>query len=246
MTIGNAPPHTPRRNFYGRRSGKTLKPRQRQDLSDLLPRVRLSGVNRQENPRRVPLDLSRFEGRPLWLEIGFGGGEHLVAQARANPQTAFIGCEPFVNGVAMFLGKLRQEGLNNVWVHPAPVLELLEVLPPASVRKVFLLYPDPWPKTRHHRRRFVTAGHLLPLARTMAKDAELRIATDIPDYVRQTLEEVPRAGFSWQAEGAQDWRKPWLDWTRTRYEAKALREGREPYYLTFTRTPQTPPRGEIG
>ncbi|MEL6914067.1 MAG: tRNA (guanine(46)-N(7))-methyltransferase TrmB [Pseudomonadota bacterium] len=225
----------PWRNFYGRTKGKTLKPAQERDLAALLPRVTLPGVAWSENPARAPLDLARFGGRPLWLEVGFGGGEHLAAQAAAHPEVAFIGCEPFVNGVAMLLGKIRRAGLDNIWVHPGDARDLFDVLPAASLAKAFLLYPDPWPKARHHRRRFVTQEHLAPLARALAPGAAFRVATDIPDYVRQTLEEVPRAGFTWQADRAAHWRAPWPDWHRTRYEAKAVREGRVPHYLTFAR-----------
>jgi len=228
-------PNAPWRNFYGRVKGKTLKPAQRRDLDALLPRVALPGVGWEENPARAALDMKRFAGRDIWLEIGFGGGEHLVSQAQAYPDVAFIGCEPFLNGVAMLLGKMRRAGVANIWVHPGDARDLFDVLPTGSISKAFLLYPDPWPKARHHRRRFVTPEHLLPLARVLAPGADLRVATDIPDYVRQSLEEVPRAGFYWRAGCAADWRRPWPDWHATRYEAKALREGRVPHYLTFER-----------
>ncbi|MEM9436757.1 MAG: tRNA (guanine(46)-N(7))-methyltransferase TrmB [Pseudomonadota bacterium] len=229
------PDAAPWRNFYGRIRGKTLKPAQERDLAELLPKVALPGVSWEDNPAREPLDLALFERRELWLEVGFGGGEHLAAQALAHPDKVFIGCEPFVNGVAMLLGKLRREGISNVWVHPGDARDLFDVLPSDSVSRAFLLYPDPWPKARHHRRRFVTAEHLVPLARVVRSGAHFHVATDIPDYVRQTLEEVPKAGFDWLAERASDWRAPWEDWHRTRYEAKALREGRVPHYLTFER-----------
>ncbi|MEM9852973.1 MAG: tRNA (guanine(46)-N(7))-methyltransferase TrmB [Pseudomonadota bacterium] len=230
-------PEAPWRNFYGRTKGKTLKPAQERDLAELLPRFKLKGVSWAENPRRDTLDLARFGGRPIWLEIGFGGGEHLAAMAEAHPDIAFIGCEPFLNGVATLLGKIRRQGLSNIAVHPGDARDLFDVLPARCIAKAFLLYPDPWPKARHHRRRFVTPDHLAPLSRIMAQGAELRIATDIPDYVRQALEEVPKAGFSWAATRAADWREAWPDWHRTRYEAKALREGRIPHYLTFHRDP---------
>ena len=137
----------------------------------------------------------------------------------------------------MLLGKLRRETISNVWVHPGDARDLFDVLPAEAVARAFLLYPDPWPKTRHHRRRFVTREHLVPLFSCLAPGAIFRLATDIPDYVRQALEEVPAAGFTWNAEQPDDWRKPWEDWHRTRYEAKALREERAPHYLTFTRNP---------
>mgnify|MGYP001827773448 CR=1 FL=1 len=227
----------PWRNFYGRRHGKTLRPSQQAYLEEDLARLSPGDVDWDANPGRVPLDLKGlFGNRPLWLEIGFGGGEHLVHQASQNPDVGLIGCEPFINGVAMLLGKIRAAGVTNLRVHPGDARDLFDVLPDASVAKAFLLYPDPWPKKKHHRRRFVTPQHLEPLARVMAPGAELRVATDIPDYVRETLEQVPRHGFRWTAEVPADWREPWDDWLSTRYEQKALREGRTPHYLTFLRS----------
>lgn len=231
-----APTGAPWRNFYGRTHGKALRPAQRRYLEEDLPRLSPGPVTWEENPARTPLDLDAlFGGRPVWLEIGFGAGEHLVHQARLNPDVGLIGAEPFVNGVAALLGKLRRTPLDNVRVHPGDARDLMDVLPAGSIARAFLLYPDPWPKKRHHRRRFVTPEHLGPLHRVLAPGAEFRVATDIPDYVRQTLEEVPRAGFEWTATRAADWRAPWGDWLRTRYEAKAVREGRVPHYLTFRR-----------
>ena len=226
-----APTERPHRNFYGRRRGKHLKDSARRRVEDQLGRVRLAGVDWDENPERAPLDLPR--NRPVWLEVGFGGGEHLAHQARANPDALILGAEPYLDGVAKLLALL--EGADNVRIHPGDARDLMDVLPEGSVAKAFLLYPDPWPKARHHRRRFVTAEHLGPLHRAMVPGAELRVATDIGDYVRQTLVEVPRAGFEWQAQGPEDWRTPWPDWVRTRYEAKAVREGRPRHYLTFRR-----------
>ncbi|HDR28534.1 tRNA (guanine(46)-N(7))-methyltransferase TrmB [Rhodovulum sp.] len=224
------------RNFYGRRHGKTLRERHRNYLDSDLAALSPGPVGWDVNPERHPLDLaSLFGGREVWLEIGFGGGEHMVHQAGRNPGVGIIGCEPYINGVAMLLGKIRAAGVENVAVHPGDVRDLFDVLPGASIARAFLLYPDPWPKKRHHRRRFVTPDFLEPLARVMRPGAELRVATDIPDYVRQTLIEVPKAGFDWLAEGPGDWRQPWGDWLSTRYEQKALREGRVPQYLTFRR-----------
>lgn len=226
-----SPTGAPWRNLYGRRRGKSLRDRQRRDLealADLSP----GPVGWEANPERRPLDLvALFGDRPVWLEIGFGAGEHLVHQAATHPEVGFIGAEPFVNGVAALMGKIRLAGLGNIRVHPGDARDLLDVMPEASLARAFLLYPDPWPKARHHRRRFVTPEHLEPLARTMAPGAELRLATDIPDYVRQALEEVPRAGLALVADTAE----PWSDWLPTRYEQKALREGRAPRYLTFER-----------
>jgi tRNA (guanine-N7-)-methyltransferase len=221
------------RNFYGRIHGKTLRARQKTYLVEDLGVLRPRGITRADNPGRDPIDPAAIFGdaRPVWLEIGFGGGEHLVHMAARYPEVGIIGAEPFINGVAMLLGKVRAAGVTNLAVHPGDVRDLMEVLPDGSVAKAFLNYPDPWPKRRHHRRRFVTPEHLLPLARVMRRGAEFRVATDIPDYARQARVEVPGAGFAPVADGAE----PWGDWLSTRYEVKALREGRVPQYLTFAR-----------
>ena len=228
-----APPVPERRNFYGRIRGKTMRASQRIYLAEDLGTLRPKGVTWEENPERRPIDPSTIfaDDRPVWLEVGFGGGEHLVHMAARHPGVGIIGCEPFMNGVAMLLGKIRAAGVTNIAVHPGDVRDLFDVLSDRSIARVFLNYPDPWPKARHHRRRFVTQDHLLPLARVMLPGAELRVATDIPDYVRQTREEVPAAGFA----AVHDSDAPWDDWLSTRYEQKALREGRVPHYLTYRR-----------
>ncbi|ABG33372.1 tRNA (guanosine(46)-N7)-methyltransferase TrmB [Roseobacter denitrificans] len=226
----------PHRNFYGRLKGKSLKAAQKRYLDEDLAALSPGAVGWEENPDRRPLDLpGLFEGKPVWLEIGFGGGEHLVHQAAQNPDIGIIGAEPYINGVAMLLGKIRRAGVENLAVHAGDARDLMDVLPAASIDRAFLLYPDPWPKARHHRRRFVTAEHLDPLARALKPGSVFRVATDIEDYVRQTLQEVPKHGFKWLANAPQDWRRPWPDWISTRYEQKALREGRTPHYLTFVR-----------
>ena len=226
-------PTPPHRNFYGRRHGKTLRQSQKGYLADDLGTLRPRGITLDENPARTPIDPASFFGdeRPVWLEVGFGGGEHMVAMAARYPEIGIIGCEPFINGVAMLLGKIRSAGVTNVSVHPGDARDLMDVLPDASVARAFLNYPDPWPKARHHRRRFVTPEHLVPLYRVMAPGAEFRVATDIPDYMRQTLEEVQKAGFTLVSDGPG----AWDDWHSTRYEQKALREGRVPHYATFRR-----------
>ena len=230
-----SPSGAPWRNFYGRIRGKSLRDSQKSYLRDL-EEIGLQGVDWDENPDRAALDLNALFGeRPVWLEVGFGGGEHMVHQAVSNPQVGIIGAEPYINGVAMLLGKIRKAGASSIRVHPGDARDLMDVLPAGSIDKAFLLYPDPRPKKKHHRRRFVTAEHLDPLRERLKPGAEFRIATDIPDYVRQALEEVPKAGFEWLAERAEDWRMPWHDWISTRYEQKALREGRVPHYLTFRR-----------
>lgn len=230
------PSGAPWRNFYGRFRGKTIRPSQNDYLENDLGPLSPGAISWEENPDRNPLDLGAvFGGKDVWLEIGFGGGEHLVHMAQTYPDIGLIGCEPFINGVAMLLGKIRKADVDNLRVHPGDARDLFDVLPDHSLSKVFLNYPDPWPKKRHHRRRFVTPEHLAPLHRVMKPGAELRVATDITDYVRQTLEQVPPQGFEWLAQGPSDWRNPWDDWISTRYEQKALREGRTPHYLTFRR-----------
>jgi len=227
-------PNPPRRNFYGRRNGKTLRHSQKGYLSEDLGDLRPRNVTFEENPERTTIDPKAIFGddRPIWLEVGFGGGEHMVHMAKTYPDIGVIGCEPYINGVAMLLGKIRAAGVENVSVHPGDARDLMDVLPDACIDRAFLMYPDPWPKLRHHRRRFVTPEHMQPLARVMRQGAIFRVASDIPDYIRQTREEVPPAGF----EMIADTDKAWDDWISTRYEQKALREGRPPHYVTFRRT----------
>ncbi|MEM7527627.1 MAG: tRNA (guanosine(46)-N7)-methyltransferase TrmB [Pseudomonadota bacterium] len=228
----------PWRNFYGRRHGKKLRDGQKRLLDTRLAALAPPGVGWEENPDRAPLDpAALFPGaRALWLEIGFGGGEHMIAQAAANPDIGIIGCEPFVNGVAMLLSAIERAGVGNLRVHAGDARDLMDVLPEASVDRAFLLYPDPWPKKRHWKRRFINPDQLDQLARVLRPGAHFRVATDIEDYVRHTLEQMQRdPHFTWCAEGPTDWRTPWPDWPGTRYEAKALREGRRPHYLTFQR-----------
>ena len=159
----------PWRNFYGRFKGKTLRPGQEEALESDLAQLSLGPVSWTENPNRTALDLAQiFNASEIWLEIGFGGGEHLVHQAVQNSETGLIGCEPYLNGVAMLLQKIRRAEAQNIRIYPGDARHLFDVLPPASISKAFLLYPDPWPKRRHHRRRFVTPEHLAPLARVLA------------------------------------------------------------------------------
>jgi len=228
----------PRRNLYGRRRSHALRPGMKALMEDLLPAVAVPGVDPEANPARRPLDLqAMFPGaREIWLEVGFGGGEHLIAEAKAHPEVGLIGCEHYVDGVAKLLAALEREGLENVRVHPHDARDLLDVTPEGALGRVYLLYPDPWPKLRHHKRRFMGPENLDLLARAMRPGAELRVATDIPDYARHALEAVHlHPAFEWTAESAADWRQPWAGWPGTRYEAKALREGRTPHYLIFRR-----------
>jgi tRNA (guanine-N7-)-methyltransferase len=235
MTESDGAPPAPWRNLYGRRHGKKLKPNQRRLLDELLPALRVPHVSPTADGERRPLELAGLFGddRPVWLEVGFGGGEHLVAQAKAEPGIGLIGCEPFVNGVAMALRHIEEAGVSNVRLHPGDARYLLELLPPRSLSRVFLLYPDPWPKARHHRRRFMNLENLALLAPAMRPGAELRVATDIADYADHAREAGAAApGFR---ETTRDPLRPWPGWPGTRYEAKALRAGRVPQYLTFVR-----------
>ncbi len=186
---------------------------------------------------RVDLDrLYPFPVREFWLEIGFGGGEHLLAQASANPDVGMIGCEPFINGVAGLLAQADARGIRNIRVHPDDARDLLDVLPDGALDRVFILFPDPWPKTRHHRRRIVTMETLDALARVMKRGAELRLATDHTDYGHWMLAHIQRhSAFAWMAESADDWTTRTGDWPPTRYEAKALKQGEECLYLRIRR-----------
>lgn len=226
-----------RRHFHGRRHGKALKPAQRRYLDEDLPRLAIPAADPRANPGRAGVVARALFGdaRPLWLEIGFGAGEHMVALAAANPGAGILGAEPFVNGVAMALGRIRRAGVTNIRIHPGDARDLLDVLPDACIARTFLLYPDPWPKRRHRDRRFLTPAHLGPLARAMAPGAELRLASDVADYIAQAVAAVPASGFRLLTPPA-DRTTPWPDWTATRYEAKALAQGRRPAYLTFRRS----------
>jgi tRNA (guanine-N7-)-methyltransferase len=234
MTEDRHPSGAPWRNFYGRFRGKTIRASQKDYLENDLDALSPGPISWDVNPDRVRIDPAGiFDGKDIWLEIGFGGGEHLVAMSERYPEIGLIGCEPFINGVAMLLGKIRKANVENLKVHPGDVRDLFDVMPDAAISKAFLNYPDPWPKSRHHRRRFVTAEHLDPLFRVLKPGAEFRVATDIPDYVRQTLEEVPKTGFVLETAMPNGMSVAWDDWVSTRYEQKALREGRDPHYLTF-------------
>jgi len=181
-------------------------------------------------------DLFPFRPAEIWLEIGFGGGEHLIAQALAHPEIGFVGAEPFVNGVAKALAAIEREGLENIRLRAGDAASLIEKLPSGSLSRLFILYPDPWPKRRHNKRRFISAANLRQFARILRPGGEVRFATDIDDYAGWTLRRfLDDPDFRWPAEKADDWILPWSDWRETRYEAKAKRGGRRPVYLTFVR-----------
>jgi len=218
--------------FFGRRKGKTLRAHQAGLMDTLLPKVQIDLSAPLSDPSAL------FPGHPadLRLEIGFGGGEHLAADAAAHPQRGYFGCEPFINGVAKLMALIDAQDLRNIRVHPGDAGDLIDALPAASLSGVCILYPDPWPKRRHKERRFVSDRMLARLARVMRSGAALRFASDIDDYVGWTLARILRSpDFIWPANGEADWLTPYPDWPGTRYEAKALREGRTPVYLTFIR-----------
>ncbi|MBL8566957.1 MAG: tRNA (guanosine(46)-N7)-methyltransferase TrmB [Hyphomicrobiaceae bacterium] len=227
---------------FGRRRGRKATERQRMLLETLLPEVAV-GAPTFSNDAQGAID--RLFGEPVretWLEIGFGGGEHLVWQARANSDVGLIGAEPFEDGVVKVLSEIdadRQTGdrkLANVRLLADDVRPLLRALPQASLDRVFILFPDPWPKRRHAKRRLVQPPLVELLARVMKPGAELRVGTDIGDYARTALLALTSSpDFVWQAAGPQDWRVRPSDWPGTRYEAKAIREGRCCYFLRFTR-----------
>ncbi len=218
--------------FFGRRKGKALRAGQAKLIDTLLPQLAV------DLSRPAPQDLSALfpSAERIRLEIGFGGAEHLIAQAKADPACGFIGVEPFLNGMAKALVAIEANGLSNIRLHHGDATQLLAWLPAACLDRVDLLYPDPWPKKRHWKRRFVQDESVAVIARVVKPGGLFRFASDIPDYVAWTLVRLLRSkDFAWTAEVASDWRKPWPDFLRTRYEAKALREGRTPCYLTFRR-----------
>jgi len=172
--------------------------------------------------------------KPIWFEIGYGGGEHLAHQAALHPEANFIGCETYVDGIASMLSHINEAKLNNIRLFTEDARLLMERLPDASLSRVFILYPDPWPKTRHHKRRIVSKEFLDDLARLMMNRAQLRLATDYADYATWMIERLlPHPAFEWTAKTCDDWLNPWTDWISTRYEQKAL--AGKPTYLTFIR-----------
>lgn len=219
------------RAFFGRRKGHALKPRQAALFDTLLPRLAL------DQTKAAPADLRTLFPVPVddvRLEIGFGGAEHLIAQAIANPRTGYIGSDAFINGVAKALAAIDAHKLDNICIHFGDASELIDWLPERALSRIDLLYPDPWPKRRHWKRRFVQDDSLKRLARIVMPGGEFRFATDIESYAEHVLLRILRSrDFTWTAEVADDWRKPWQGFVRTRYEAKAIREGRTPAYFIF-------------
>lgn len=227
------PDLNPPRAFFGRRKGHKLRPHQARLLETALPQLALD----LSGPAPASLgDLFPVAVDEIDLEIGFGGGEFLIEQAQRLPRTGFIGVEPFVNGMAKALAGIERHGLRNVRLHFDDAAVLLAWLPDASLTRIDLIHPDPWPKRRHWKRRFVQDAAIAQLGRILRRGGEFRFVTDIADYASWTLQRFIRSGlFEWTAECADDWRKPWPDFGGTRYHAKAAREDRACCFLVFRR-----------
>ncbi|MBO6548724.1 MAG: tRNA (guanosine(46)-N7)-methyltransferase TrmB [Rhizobiales bacterium] len=217
--------------IFGRQKCKKLSARQQNLVETLLPKLKIN----PETPFEAD-SLSQCD-KELWLEIGFGGGEHLSATAKVNPDIQFIGCEPFLNGIAKLLVAIEGENLENIRIFDHDARKIINWLPAQSLSRIYLLYPDPWPKKRHRKRRFVTAETLKMLARVLKPGADFIIASDIGDYIRTSLSAIEQSkDFVWSPQSRKDWRTPPEGWPSTRYEQKALREGRYPTYLKVKRT----------
>src|SRR6202045_2655106 len=219
------------RAFFGRRKGHPLRPRHARLIETLFPRLAID----LSNP--APAELSALFPLPvddIQLEIGFGGGEYLIAQAQERQRTGFIGVEPFVNGMAKALAAIESGKLQNVRLHFDDAVNLMAWLPQSALERIDLIHPDPWPKRRHWKRRFVQDAMVSRLARILAPGGEFRFVTDIADYAAWTLQGLLRsADFEWTAQRADDWRKPWPGFIHTRYHAKAAREERASFFLVF-------------
>ncbi len=221
--------------LFGRKKGHALSARQQSLIETLLPVLSLSLPGDDSLPLE-PASLFADAVKEVWFEVGFGKGEHLAEQARRHPEIGFIGCEPFINGTASLLSLIDEKGLGNIRIHSDDAWDVLARLPEASLGRFFLLHPDPWPKNRHAKRRFVNRETLGRLACLLMDEAELRIGTDHPVYCRWIMQEMNHCpDFDWIAETAADWRSPPSDWPTTRYGKKAKAEGRATAYLSFRR-----------
>ncbi len=219
--------------FFGRRKGHKLRAHQADLIARLLPRLALDIAT---PPPASLATLFDPPARAIRLEIGFGGGEHLVAESQAFPDHGFIGCEPYVNGMAKILARIEAGGIGNIRLFAGDAAELLNWLPDASLTRLDLIHPDPWPKRRHWKRRFVQDATVAAMARVLRPGGEFRFVSDIDSYCAWTLMHLARsAEFAWTAELADDWRWPWPGYTMTRYGQKAAREGRRAAYLVFRR-----------
>lgn len=220
---------------YGRRKSHKLSPNKAALMDSLLPRIAIRPAGDGEYPENQPAALAAAHQR-IWVEIGFGGGEHLAEQADNNRDVLVIGCEPYIDGVAKLLLDVDARGLENVRLLPDDARLLLDALPEGSVERLFILFPDPWPKARHNKRRIVSQETLDSVARVLKQGGELRLATDHADYAEWMLEHVlAHDAFDWQAKRHEDWKTPPADWVRTRYEEKTRAQGREPVYYLLKR-----------
>ncbi|WP_322514786.1 tRNA (guanine(46)-N(7))-methyltransferase TrmB [Rhodopseudomonas palustris] len=228
----NEPVH-PQGSFFGRRKGHKLRAHQADLVDNLLPHLALD-IDRPAPDSLVELFDPPVEA--VRLEIGFGGGEHLIAEALAHPSTGFIGAEPYVNGMAKILARIEQENIRNIRLFAGDAAALMAWVPAGALKRIDLIHPDPWPKRRHWKRRFVQDAMVGAMARALSDGGEFRFVSDIDSYNAWTLAHLLRApDFDWTAERADDWRKPWPDYTMTRYGRKAEREGRRAAYLRFRR-----------
>jgi tRNA (guanine-N7-)-methyltransferase len=228
----DAAPHA-RGSFFGRRKGHKLRAHQADLIEHLLPHLSLDIAT--PAPSAVA---ELFDPAPqaMRLEIGFGGGEHLVAEAEKFPDTGFIGCEPYVNGMAKILAQIEAHNIGNIRLLAGDAAELLNWLPPQSLARIDLIHPDPWPKRRHWKRRFVQDATISQFGRVLQRGGELRFVTDVADYAAWTLRRLLRStAFEWTAQCADHWREAWPDFTGTRYHAKAARDQRPPCFLIFRR-----------
>lgn len=230
-------PERARPLLYGRRKGHKLSAHREGLRATLLPELALHlehGANPQSYFSPPPCGGGENSVDDVWLEVGFGGGEHLLEQARANPHAGLIGAEPYEEGVAKLLAAIESNPVSNIRIHEGDARDVITALPDSCLGRVFILFPDPWPKTRHHKRRFVQMELLDALARVMKPGAELRFASDDAGYLAWTLERLmAHPAFVWTAERAEDWKTRPPGWPQTRYEAKALHG--PPAYLSFLR-----------
>lgn len=217
--------------LYGRSKGKALRKGQQELVETLLPQIAV--------PEDGPVTAERLFGHPgpLHFEIGFGGGEHLAERADMLPDHRFIGCEPFVNGVAQALTHVREKQLTNVRLHLGDALEVLSRVPDGALSFLYLLHPDPWPKARHAKRRMMNDGPVDLIAAKLKPGGEFRFGTDHPVYLRHALMVMRRhtGEFEWLVEGPQSWQDRPGGWSETRYEAKARRLGHEVWYFRYQR-----------
>ncbi len=233
MTTAVDPETHQARAFFGRRKGHKLRQRQAALIETLLPRLAI------DIAQPAPAELAALFPLPtseVALEIGFGGGENMIAQAAAQPQIGLIGVEPFVNGMAKALAAIDAAGLHNIRLHFDDATSLIAWLPTASLTRIDLIHPDPWPKRRHWKRRFIQDATIAQFARVLRRGGDVRFVTDIADYAAWTLRHFIRsADFTWTAQRADDWRNAWPDFAGTRYHAKAAREQRPSCFLIFRR-----------